>query len=272
MTEDLHQEGRRKVRLSKAPPLRILQVLVAAGCGLLFLKVTGLMTHGGYVFAGANAPKQPQFARVLSNIRSDPNDDGLITGSSGAKKEEPKKAEEKEVKQPTDFKPPEKPMPPQASPAELQVLQRLRERRDALDKQTQELEMRENMLKAAEKKLDGRLDEMKGGAAGGPPSNAAKAAEDAKQMKSLVIIYETMKPKEAARVFDKLDMRVLIPMINAMNPRKVSDIVAAMSPEVAQKLTVALATRTDGDQSRDGAGDGLPPGELPRVDLPPKRP
>ncbi len=273
MSGDPHQEGRKKVALParKVPPLRILQVLVAAAGGLLFLKVTGLATHGGYIFAGQNSTgPQPEFARVLSNIRRDPSDDNLITGSAGGNKDEGKKGEDKELKMPTDFKPSGKPLPPPASPSELQVLQRLRERRDSLDKQSQELEMRETLLKAAEKKFEDKLDDGKGQAAPGAPSDPQKAAEDNKQMKSLVIIYESMKPKDAARVFDKLDMKVLISVVNAMNPRKVSEIVAAMSPDVAQKLTVALATHQDDPDGARDAGDVPPSGELPRVDLPPR--
>ncbi len=50
-----------------------------------------------------------------------------------------------------------------------------------------------------------------------------------------------MKPKEAARVFDRLDTRILMDLVAHMNPRKVSEILAVMEPSAAEKLTIALA-------------------------------
>ena len=81
-------------------------------------------------------------------------------------------------------------------------------------------------------------------------------------------MYETMKPKEAARVFEKLDLTVLVPVVNAMNPRKMSEVLAAMSPESASRLTVELSNR--GKRIAATSGAPLPPGELPGID--PKRP
>ncbi len=83
-------------------------------------------------------------------------------------------------------------------------------------------------------------------------------------------MYETMKPKEAARVFDKLDLAVLVPVVNAMNPRKMAEVLAAMSPEAASKLTVELATRGQRQQAQAQPRQALPAGELPAID--PKRP
>jgi flagellar motility protein MotE (MotC chaperone) len=64
-----------------------------------------------------------------------------------------------------------------------------------------------------------------------------------------------MKPKDAARVFDRLDLRVLLEVSTQINPRRMSDILAQMSSEAAERLTVELATR-----AKDRA-----PAELPRI-------
>ncbi len=124
------------------------------------------------------------------------------------------------------------------------------------------------LLQAAEQKLQQRVDELKsiqdqlgqvpggGGAgdaaAGGAAAGAAPAAgaqADAKdpeseQLKSLVAMYEAMKPKAAAEVFNTLDLTVLVAIARHMNPRKLSPILAAMEPAHAAKVTIALA----GDQ------------------------
>ena len=39
-----------------------------------------------------------------------------------------------------------------------------------------------------------------------------------------------------------LGLDVLVPVVQQMNPRKMSEVLAAMAPDRAEKLTVALAT------------------------------
>ena len=68
-------------------------------------------------------------------------------------------------------------------------------------------------------------------------------------------MYETMKPKEAAKIFDRLDSKVLIEVASKINPRRMSEILAQMSPEVAEKLTVEFATR---DSDRSAKSSDLP--------------
>ena len=54
-----------------------------------------------------------------------------------------------------------------------------------------------------------------------------------------------MKPKDAARIFDRLSMPVLLKVVRQMKPRKMADILGKMSAEAAERLTVAIATSTD---------------------------
>ena len=128
------------------------------------------------------------------------------------------------------------------SPAERALLERLGQRRDEIEARMRELDMREKLLDSAEKKLGGRVDDLKvlEEKVEGPKK---KDAEENQAVKNLVIMYETMKPKDAARVFDMLSLEVLVPVVQQMNPRKMSDVLAAMSPEAAERLTVALSLR-----------------------------
>jgi flagellar motility protein MotE (MotC chaperone) len=56
-------------------------------------------------------------------------------------------------------------------------------------------------------------------------------------------MYENMKAKDAAKIFDRLDPKVLIEVSAQINPRRMSEIMAQMAPETAEKLTVELANR-----------------------------
>lgn len=158
-----------------------------------------------------------------------------------------------------------------ASPSERAILERLSERRDEIEARMRELEVRERLLDSAEKKLDGRVGDLKAledkleGPQGKPGEDETKA------IKNLVIMYETMKPKDAAKVFDRLGLDVLLPVVQQMNPRKMSDVLAAMSPDRAEKLTVALATSQRGPrESRAAEAAPLPGNELPAI-APPRR-
>ena len=62
-------------------------------------------------------------------------------------------------------------------------------------------------------------------------------------------MYEGMKPKDAAKVFDRLEMAVLIEIASQIAPRKMSDIMGLMQPEAAERLTVELARRAGSDKA-----------------------
>ena len=65
------------------------------------------------------------------------------------------------------------------------------------------------------------------------------------QFASIVAMYETMRPKDAANIFNNLDMAVLLQVSKTMNPRKMAPILAAMDPARAQELTVAMADMSE---------------------------
>jgi flagellar motility protein MotE (MotC chaperone) len=72
-------------------------------------------------------------------------------------------------------------------------------------------------------------------------------------------MYESMKPKDAAKVFDRLDMSVLLDISTQIAPRKMSDILGLMAPEAAERLTVEMARRAGADKSASTA-------ELPKIE------
>lgn len=261
--------------------VRLLPLVVTAAAGLLLLKLTGLATTGGYIFPAAEPPKPivsekdlPAFGRAIARARFNPPQDEApdTTGAVPAKKTE--KPEDKPATPPRQELAQSRPStpPPPISASEKAILERLQERRGVVEDRDRELEMRENLLKAAEKKLGDRIDELKDAESKVDASTKARDAQEQAQIKSLVTMYETMKPKEAARVFDRLDLRILVPVVIQMNPRKMAEVMAAMSPEAAEKLTVALATRgTERASPLPAAASSLPPGELQRIDQPPAR-
>lgn len=122
---------------------------------------------------------------------------------------------------------------------------RLGERRDALDQREEELEMRSALVEAAEKRLEERTAELKAlEEKVGKLVEQNKATEE-QQFVGLVAMYETMKPKDAATIFNQLDLPVLLGVAKAMNPRKMAPILAKMDPMKAKALTDGIAAADD---------------------------
>ncbi len=146
------------------------------------------------------------------------------------------------------------------------ILQRLRDRRVELDARAEQLDMQAALVKAAEIKLDeqvARLEALKAEVQG-LLEQQGKAGEQ--QFEALVSMYSNMKPADAAKVFDSLDMGVLLRLAVKMSPRKMSPILAAMSVERAQELTLKMAANPTG-VALAGPQDMAPSdgGELPQI-------
>lgn len=169
----------------------------------------------------------------------------------------------------TRLSPPPAQMPERgqvASPAERDLLERLKDRRTEIEAKNRELEMRDSLLRTTERKLDEKIGQLRT-LEGQFDANQAAKNDPKQRFKPLVTMYETMKPKEAARVFDRLDIKVLIDLVQQMNPRKVAEILAAMEPAAAERLTVALARQA---QNVSEVSVPAADGELPRL-TPPAR-
>ncbi len=117
----------------------------------------------------------------------------------------------------------------------------LAKRREELDKRDQELAMREALLEAAERELDQKLRELTSVKEEIQGLLNKQSEEEQARLASLVKIYEGMKAKDAARIFNTLDMDVLITVFSRMSERKSAPILAEMEPERAQTVTILLA-------------------------------
>jgi flagellar motility protein MotE (MotC chaperone) len=239
--------------------LRLIPVVAFAAASLLAVKVITIAQFDGRLpfEIAEGAPVTPPAANELASL-----DDGDITGSTPAPQEKSGNPKNKISETP----PPEAPglgaskfVAGGGSPAERALYEKLGERRQDLDKRTQALELRENLLKDAEARLQIRLDELKDI----EDRINGKGGEQKAKLRSIVLMYEGMNPKEAARIFDKLDPGVLVDVASVMNPKKLATVLASMSPDNAQRLTVELAKRSDsGDQ-------GLPSTDLKKIDTKP---
>ena len=119
--------------------------------------------------------------------------------------------------------------------------------------------MRESLIKAAEKRLEAKVGELKDVESRIKTETDTRDKAEKERMKGLVAMYENMKPKDAARIFDRLDLKVLLDVAGRINPRRMADILANMSPEAAERLTVEFASRGIGPKTPAAA-------DLPKIE------
>jgi len=229
---------------------------------------------------GSGTPPAPTDLAQLPAITPMPADKyaDIITGSVAGNSEEKGEAKpkgegadaaSKEAKPATAGKEDPNPPPPSGrvilpdnrpmpSAAERALLERLSARRQELDKRGRELDIREGLIAEAEKRMEARLAEIKQGEAQLATAAEKKDEAETARFKGLVTMYANMKPRDAAKIFDRLEMGVLLEVASQINPRTMSEIMAQMQPDMAERLTVELASRAK--------ATAKPGGELPKIE------
>ena len=199
---------------------------------------TGGAQTGGAQTGGHDAPTQvakPPAASHGSQAAKPPGAYGAKPAGGHAAKpaaQEPPKPEEK----------PSVPEgPPPVSESEKAVLLELRERRQELEAREAGLSSRESTAAAAEKKLSSRVEELQGLQKKLESLDASRRQQEDSAWQGLVKVYETMKPRDAAVIFNDLAMPVLLPVLDRMKETKAAAILAAMQPEKAREVTTQLA-------------------------------
>lgn len=228
MTQSVPLKPRRKIRLLPVV-IVVVAILLAVRLGEMAFGVE--LSPAGPALAEEKKAKEPPKAKAKAETTKS------ATASS-------KTADEAKDAPPSiDF-------PVEFTPAEVAVLQALADRRDGLIEQEKELDARERLLGAAEGRLDKRIVELQ------QLRDSIEALvrqfneQEKAELQSIVKIYETMKPKDAAAILEELEMPILLSIMEAMKERKSASILAAMGPERAREVTTELAREREIDLSK----------------------
>ncbi|MFZ4122400.1 MAG: MotE family protein [Caulobacterales bacterium] len=127
------------------------------------------------------------------------------------------------------------------SQSEVQVLQALGARREALDARASEMDTQTQLLTAAEQRLTERLTELRALEAEVSGLLGQLDAQEQQRLAGLVDVYQRMRAKDAAEVFDALDMDVLIRVASRMRQQNLAEIMGRMDVTRARELTTRLA-------------------------------
>ncbi len=133
------------------------------------------------------------------------------------------------------------PAEPPVSDSERALLLDLRRRRTELDTREAALASRDAVLAAAETRLAARVDELTALQGKLEALEVARKQRDDANWTGLVKLYETMKPRDAATIFNDLDMPVLLQVVDRMKESKAAPVLAAMQPERARQVTSQIA-------------------------------
>ncbi len=133
------------------------------------------------------------------------------------------------------------PAPPPVGDAERALLQDLRSRKLEIDARDRATSEREAVLSAAEHKLSERVDQLAALQTRLEGLDAERKQHDEANWSGLVRTYEAMKPRDAAAIFNDLDLAVLLPVLDRMKEGKAALVLAAMQPERARLVTAKLA-------------------------------
>ena len=128
---------------------------------------------------------------------------------------------------------------------EQQLLERLTARRNELQAYEEELTLRASIVDAAEKRIEERTVTLEALEAQISTLVDQREQMETGQFAGIVAMYETMKPKDAARIFNNLEIDVLLRVAKTMSPRKMAPILAEMDAPRAQELTVQMAALAD---------------------------
>ena len=143
--------------------------------------------------------------------------------------------------------PPVQQAPPAVAPpdpqalAERSVLEALRQRRGEIEAREAALGLRETLIAATERRLGQRLEELSALRQRLEALESGRGEREEAAWRGLVRTYETMRPRDAATIFDEMELPVLVQILDRMGERRAAPVIGAMRPERARAITTELA-------------------------------
>lgn len=130
---------------------------------------------------------------------------------------------------------------PAVKRAESDLVKDIMAHQSEMGSQQKEVAAQQRVLDAAKAALDVRMNDLDASLAQLKQKQADQKAVVDGETDRLVKIYEDMPPKEAAAVFNIMDLHVLVAVSGRMNTRKISAIMGNMSPERVNLISQYMA-------------------------------
>jgi flagellar motility protein MotE (MotC chaperone) len=235
----------------KMPRIRVLPLTIVFGALLFAVQIGSLWTTATVMIAGPAQAKESENPAAASKLVEQGADGAAVARDvAGDHAAADKPAEADAHASPADHasasgrtaKPEE---PDNFTLEELEVLYDLVKRREILEKREQALSAREALVDAAEQRMADKVGEMQELRTSIEALVKKYDAQARKELDGVVRIYEAMKPQDAARILEKLELPILLSIVEAMKERKTSAILANMIPDRAREVTTEMARKKD---------------------------
>jgi flagellar motility protein MotE (MotC chaperone) len=128
---------------------------------------------------------------------------------------------------------------------EINLLKNLQQRREKLDELEKQLSLKETMLNNTEAQLEKKIADIKAMEKRIVDLTVKLDAKSNVRIQSLARIYENMKPADAAKIFNDLDMPVLLEIVRSMKENKVAPVIAQLNPNRAREISLEIAKISD---------------------------
>ncbi len=125
--------------------------------------------------------------------------------------------------------------------SEIELLKELSKRREKLDNTEHNIMIKEQVLKATEHKVNQKIEELKALQIELEKLLKQHDQKEHEKIISLVKIYENMKPKDAAKILNELEMPILLQVVTNMKEIKIAPIIASMDPTKAREISTEIA-------------------------------
>lgn len=210
-------------------------IMLPVKLGDIWMELDGLINPTPITVARAVA-QQPssQPAPALPPAKAPPADKAPTEPPAAGKGDAPGAAKEGKSSRSIDD-------PTLLTQAEIDLLQQLAERREILEKRDRELGERGALIDAAESRIGKKIEELKAYQATIEQLIKTYDEQQKQKLDALVKVYTNMKPKDAARIFEQLDMNTLLMVAEQMQSRQLAPIMATMDPSKAKDVTEELA-------------------------------
>jgi flagellar motility protein MotE (MotC chaperone) len=126
------------------------------------------------------------------------------------------------------------------SSTEIDLLKSLSKRRKDLDNRESGLAFREKAISGTNKQIAEQVDILQSLNNDLKQFTTQYSSKYDEKNARLVKIYETMRPKDAARIFEEMQLNVLLEVLDKMKETKLANILSSMDPIKAKEITIAL--------------------------------
>lgn len=212
--------------------IKLLPVLIFFAAIMLSLRVEVIRKNISVSLEETSATAQEKTEEKSAEKKEDSKEEQKE--AKDEKKDDPKKVEKKEL---TAFD------PASLTPQDIEMLNNMKNRSDALASSEKKLTEREQTIKVAEAKLNSKVAELEKIKAQLGAMQKQLEEKEEKNMMSVVAIYEKMKPKEASKILSGLNVPDALSILERLKQDRAAVILSNMDAAKAQTLTQFLIER-----------------------------